>query len=90
MEEKKREGRSSRMNKEVVEFVQSMVGKEMFLVQFEDGKKKYMSSFSLLCLCLKEEVCLEMDEPISNHHEKERGKLLTIDGDPDVEEPSIL
>ena len=35
-----REGRSIRMSKEVVECVQSVVGKKKFLVLFEDGQKK--------------------------------------------------
>ena len=39
-----REGRSRSMRKEVVGCVQAMVGKNLFLVQFEDGKNKYMSS----------------------------------------------
>ena len=32
------------MTKEVVGFVQSVVGKNKFLVQFKDGKKKEISS----------------------------------------------
>ena len=35
-----REGRSSRESKEVVGCVQTMVGGEHFLAQFEDGKNK--------------------------------------------------
>ena len=35
-----REGRSRRMRKEVVGFVQSVVGKNKFLVLFEDGQNK--------------------------------------------------
>ena len=41
-----------------------MVGKKKFLVQFEDGQKKEISSYSLVILSLKEEV--EMDEAISH------------------------
>ena len=62
--------------------VQSVVGEENFLVQLEYGKKKEISSSSLLFLSSKEEV--EMDEPISNLPKKEEGKLLTINGDPEV------
>ena len=79
LEKIKREGRSRRMSKEVVGFVQSVVGKKKFLVQFEDGKKKEISSSSLVFLSLKEEV--EMDEPISHFPEKEQGELLTFNGD---------
>ena len=31
-----------------------------------------------------------MDEPLSHSNEKEQGELLTIDGDPEVGEPSIF
>ena len=40
MEENTREVRSSRMMKEVVGFSLSVIFKEEFLVQFEDGQKK--------------------------------------------------
>ena len=46
----KREGRSSRMRKEVVGYVHSVVGQKKFLVPFEDGHKKEMSSSSLVFL----------------------------------------
>ena len=46
-----------------------------------------MSYFSLLYVCSKEEVCLDMEEPISNLPQKEKGELLIIDGNPEVEEP---
>ena len=59
-----------------------MKGKYKFLVKFEYGQKKEMSFFSLLFLCLKEEV--DMDEPLSNSPEKEQGELLIIDGNPEV------
>ena len=51
------------------------------------GKKRDMSSILISYLCLKHEVCLEMDDPISDLPKKEQGKLLTIDGYPDHEEP---
>ena len=50
--------------------VQALVGKKKFLFKFEDGKKKEMSYFSLTYVCLKEEVCLETDEPISDLPQK--------------------
>ena len=31
-----------------------------------------------------------MDEPLSHSNEKEQGELLTIDGDPEVGEPSMF
>ena len=46
--------------------VQYVVGKKKLLFQFEYGQKRYISYCLLQYLCLKEEVCLEMDEPISN------------------------
>ena len=58
------------MSKEVVGRVQDVVGKKKFLVQFEDGQKREMSSISLSCLCSKEEVCLEMEETISDLPQK--------------------
>ena len=61
-----------------------MVGKNNLLVQFEDGKKKYISSVSLSCVCLKEEVYLEINEPISDLYQKEQGILLIIGGYPVV------
>ena len=83
-----RGGRSRRTRKEVVGCVHSVVGKKKFLIQFEDGKKKEISSSSFVFLSSKEEV--EMDEPISHFPEKEQGELLTINGDPEVEEPCMF
>ena len=48
--------------------VQSVVGDDNLLVQFEYGQKKEISSSSLLFLSLKEEV--DMDEPISHSPKK--------------------
>ena len=44
-----------------------------------------MSYISLSYPCLKQEVYLDMDEPISDLPPKEQGELLTIDGGPDFE-----
>ena len=66
-----REGISKRRRKEVVGCVHSVVGKKKFLVLFEYGQKKEISSSSLMFLSSKEEV--EMDEPISHLPEKEEG-----------------
>ena len=63
-----REGRSRRTRKEVVECVHIVVGKKKFLVQFEYGQKKDISSSLLVFLSLKEEV--EMDDAISHSPEK--------------------
>ena len=84
LENIKREVRSSRMRKEVVGYVHSVVGKKKFLFQFEDGQKKEISSYLLLFLSSKEEV--DRDEPISHLPQKEEGKLLTINGDNEVGE----
>ena len=83
-----REGRSRRMRKEVVGCVQSVVGKNEFLFIFEDGQKKEIGSSSLVYLSEKEEV--EMEESISHLPEKEKGMLLTINGDPEVGEPCMF
>ena len=53
-----------------------MVGKNKFLLQFKDGKKKEISSYLLVFLSHKEEV--DMDEAISHSPEKEQDELLTI------------
>ena len=49
-----REGRSRRMRKEVVGCVHSLVGKDKFLVLFEDGQKKEIGSCLLVYLSEKE------------------------------------
>ena len=46
-----------------------VAGKKKFLIKFEDGQNKEMSSSSLIFLSFKEEV--DMDEPISHLPEKE-------------------
>ena len=51
-----REGRRRSMKKEVVGCVQDVAGNKNFLVQFEDGKKKEISSSLLMFLSPKEEV----------------------------------
>ena len=65
-------------------YAQDVVGKNKSLVQFKDGDKKDMSYVLLLCVCSKEEVCHEMDEPISDLPPKEQGEMLTVDGEPVV------
>ena len=90
MEEKTREGRISRVGKEVVGCVQSVVGKKKFLFQLVDGQKIYMSYCLLVYVCLKEEVGQDVDEPISDIPQKEQCEILIIDGDPVGEEGSIF
>ena len=46
--ENTREGRSTRTRKDVVGCFQDVLGKKRLLVQFEDGKKKHMSSCLLV------------------------------------------
>ena len=60
--------------------VQSVVGKNNFLVLFEDGQKKEIGSWSFVYLNKKEEV--EMEESITPFPEIEEGEPLTINGDP--------
>ena len=50
--------------------VQAVTGKNNFLVQFEYGQKKEISSSSLLFLSSKEEV--EMEEPLSHSAKKNK------------------
>ena len=88
MVENRREGRSRRTRKEVVGCVHAVVGKKTFLVKFENGQKKQVSSCSLVFLSSKEEG--EMDESLSNSCEKEQGELLTIYGGPEVREPCMF
>ena len=64
MEKITREVRIKGVKKEVVVCVHSMVGKKYFLIQFEDGKKQEISSYSLVFLSPKEAV--EIDEAISH------------------------
>ena len=49
-------------------YVHAVVGKNRFLVQFEYGQKKEISSSSLVFLSSKAEV--EMDEALSHSPEK--------------------
>ena len=75
-----REGRSMRMRKELVGYVQSVVGKNNFFVLFEDGQKKEIGSCLLVYLNEKEEV--DMEESITLFPKIEEVEPLTINGDP--------
>ena len=88
MEENTSEGRSRSISKEVEGCFQDLVGKNILLFQFVDGKKKDMSSSSVVFLYSKEEV--DMDEPLSNSPEKGQGGFLIIDGDYNVGEPLMF
>ena len=68
--------------------VQSVVGKNTFLVIFEDGQKKEIGSCSLVYLSEKEEV--EMEESITLSPEIEESVPLTINGDPPDGEPFMF
>ena len=63
-EDNKKEERNMIMIKEVTGFVQSLVGKNKFLVQSKAGKKREMSYFLLQCLYLIGGVGLEVDETV--------------------------
>ena len=64
IEDNSRKKRTRRTMNNVVGFVQSVVGNDIFLVQFVYGQKKYIRSSSILFLSSKEGVY--MDEPLSN------------------------
>ena len=68
-----REGRSRRIRKEVVWFIQSVVGKKNFLVIFKYGQKKDISYFLLVYLSSKGEV--DMEEPISHLPKKNKANI---------------
>ena len=68
--------------------VQTVVGDKKILVKFEYGQNKDINSCLPVFLCLKEEV--QMDVPISNSPKKEQGKLLIIDGNPEVGESCMF
>ena len=84
------EGKIGKLSEDVVGCVQDVMGKNNFPFQFEDRHKKDMGSVSLSYVCLKDEVCLEIDEPISELPPKEQGVLLTIDGYPIGEECNMF
>ena len=69
MEKITRKVRSSRMRKEVVRCVQSLVEKKNFLVLFEDGQNKEIGYFLLVYLSEKDEV--DMEDSITLFLEKE-------------------
>ena len=71
-----REGRIRRMRKEVVGYVQHMVGKNKLLLLFKYGQKKDTGSCLLVYLSEKEEV--DMEESITLFSETEEGVPLTI------------
>ena len=66
IKDKIRKARIRRMRNEVVGRFQAMVWKNRFLAQFVDEQNIDMSYSLIQYLCSKEEVCLEMEEPISN------------------------
>ena len=80
MKDNKMEGITSSMSTEEVGYLQDVAGKKKSLVKFKYGHKRDMSSCSLLYLHPKEEICQYLDEPIFDIPKKEKGELLTIDG----------
>ena len=54
----------------MLEYVQDSTLKKKFLIKFEDVQKREMISISLLYVCSKEEVCLEIDAPLSGLTQK--------------------
>ena len=55
--------------------VQAVVGKKKFVVKFEYGQKKYMSSSSMSYVCEKEEVSEEVDKTIYDIPKRGQGEL---------------
>ena len=78
------------MRKEEVGCVQTVKEKKKFIVQFEYGHNKEMSSFSLVYACSKQEVCIDMDEPISDLPPKKQGEQFNTYGDSNVEAPCMF
>ena len=72
----------SRMRKDLLFCVQSMLGKNKFLVQFKYGQYRYISASFLTHVCSKQEVGQEVDENISDPPSKIKCKFLAIHGDP--------
>ena len=70
VEENTREGRIRRMRKDLMGCFQDVMGEKKLLAQSENMQKKEMIPCSIMFVCSKEEICLEMDEPISNLREK--------------------
>ena len=50
----------------MVGYLQAVFGKNNFLVKFKYLHNKHMSCVLLSYICSKEEVCSDMDEPISD------------------------
>ena len=63
-EQNTREGRRIMIKKDVVGYVQDVAGKNIFLVQFGDSKKKDRSTSLLSYLCQKEKVFQEVNDTI--------------------------
>ena len=83
-----REGIIRRMRKEVVGFVQSVVGNKNFIVFFRDSQKIEIISYLIVFLSLKEGV--EKDKAILYSPKKEQSELLTVVGDPEVGKPCMF
>ena len=65
-EENTREGRIRRMRKDLMGCFQDVMGEKKLLAQLKKNQKKEMISCSIVYVCSREEICLEMDDPISN------------------------
>ena len=90
MEDKIRQGRIRRISKEVLGIVQDVAGKKKFVVEFEDGQKKEMSSSSLSCVSQKQDFDEEVDKTTSDIPKIVQGELLNINGGPFCEGDGTL
>ena len=70
------------MSKQVVVCIQDVVGKNKFLVKFEDGHNRYIIASQCSHIFSKYQVFQEVDYTISDLPKILQGGILTIDGDP--------
>ena len=68
IEDNTSEVRNNNTTKYLVGCVQDVSGNNSLRVKYKDGQNEYMSSCSLVCLFLKQEV--EKDDPLSSSTEK--------------------
>ena len=68
------------MRKQVVGYLQYVVGNKKFVVPFEDDHIKDMCTFLMSYVYDKEEVGEQVDETISAFLKRGQGELLNIDG----------
>ena len=88
-EEKIREGRSSRISKDMFVCAQDLVGKKKFLIQPKDSQRRDINSCFILYICSGEEVCKKLNKNLY-FLPKYKNILFTIFGYPVGEVYSIF